>query len=234
MKNSPALPGGLSKSKPTWENISKMFPTSAFLFPWHRQIAAGRMPMDNSASVMAQCPGENSFAIPDSNLRSEGRHAKPNGTGLRVLLVEGDTDSAECTSLLLQIDGHQVQVAQNGQAALQMAQAAPPDVVLLEIRLPGMDGWEVARGLQERATEKKPICIAFTTCGTEADQRRSKEAGIHLHLVKPLQSGHLRTVLRRFQNIIKDGELAPSLPKANCVIETTLESKIAQSVSVKP
>ena len=139
----------------------------------------------------------------ESELRSEERNTKPNGTGLRVLLVEGDTDSAECTSLLLQIYGHQVQVARHGQAALQMAQADPPDAVLLEIRLPGMDGWEVARRLQEQATKKKPFCIAFTTCGTEADRRRSKEAGIHLHLVKPVAPGYLRTILRRFQTIIR-------------------------------
>ena len=144
----------------------------------------------------------------ESELRSEGRNTKPNGTGLRVLLVEGDTDSAECTSLLLQIYGHQVQVARNGQAALQMALADPPDAVLLEIRLPGMDGWELARRLQEQATKKKPFCIAFTTCGTEADRRRSKEAGIHLHLVKPVAPGSLRTVLRRFQNIIRSAEAA--------------------------
>ena len=186
--------------------------------------------MDNSVSIMAQCPGENSLDLQESHLRSEGthavpmiRHAKPNGTGLRVLLVEGDTESAECTSLLLQIDGHQVQVAPNGQAALQMAHAGQPDVVLLEIRLPGMDGWEVARRLQKQATEKKPICIAFTTCGTQADQRRSKEAGIHLHLVKPLEPGHLRMVLRRFQNVIKVGELAPHCPKANRVIEKSVK-----------
>jgi CheY-like chemotaxis protein len=162
--------------------------------------------MDNSASIMAQGTGENSLAIPEKDLRSEGRNTKPNGTGLRVLLVEGDTESAECTSLLLQIDGHQIRVARNGQAALQMAQADPPDVLLLEIRLPGMNGWEVARRLQEQATKKKPFCIAFTTCGTEADRRRSEKAGIDLHLVKPEAPGYLRTVLRRFQNIISSDE----------------------------
>jgi CheY-like chemotaxis protein len=161
-----------------------------------------------------------SLAIPESDLPSEGRqafpkgrNAKPHGTGLRVLLVEDDKDSAECTSLLLQIEGHQVQVARNGQAALQMAQADPPDVVLLEIHLPGMNGWEVAKALQQQATEKKPICIAFTTCGTEADQRHSKEAGIDLHLAKPLEPGYLRAVLRRFQEIIRSDEAAQETTK---------------------
>lgn len=64
-------------------------------------------------------------------------------SGLRVLLAEGDANNAECMTLLLQMQGHRVQVARSCPSALQMAQADPPDVVLLEIRLPEMDGWEV-------------------------------------------------------------------------------------------
>jgi DNA-binding response OmpR family regulator len=87
-----------------------------------------------------------------------------------------------------------------------MTLAEPPDVLLLEIRSAGMDGWELARRFRERAAEKKPFCIAFTTCGTEADRRRSEEAGINLHLVKPLAPGSLRTVLRKVQSIIRSEE----------------------------
>jgi len=126
--------------------------------------------------------------------------------GLRVLLAEGNAGNAEFMTVLLEADGHQVQVAPNGPAALRLAQAYPPDVILLEIRLPGMDGWEVARRLLEQPSGKRPFCIAITSCGTEADRRRSKEAGIDLHLLKPVDTRCLRTVLRRLQAILGWGE----------------------------
>ena len=212
MKGNPALPGGSLQSKPTWGYISKCSPRRLFFrFRWQMQVARSREDADGQLRF-DHGPGERPALRGETRL-PKGRNAKPNGTGLRVLLVEDDKDSAECTTLLLQIDGHQVQVARNGQAALQMAQADSPDVVLLEIHLPGMDGWEVAKALQEQATEKKPICIAFTTCGTEADQRHSKEAGINLHLAKPLEPGYLRAVLRRFQEIIRSDEAAQETTK---------------------
>jgi len=107
---------------------------------------------------------------------------------MRMLLAEGVTGNAEVMKVLLEADGHQVQVAPNGPSALRLAQAHTPDVVLLEIRLAGMDGWEVARRLQWQSAEKKPFCVAITSIGTEADRRRSVEAGIDLHLLKPLDN----------------------------------------------
>ena len=68
-----------------------------------------------------------------------------------------------------------------------------------------MDGWEVARRLHEKPPGKRPFCIAVTSYTTEADRRRSEEAGIDLHLAKPLKPGYLRQVLRRFQTIIRPG-----------------------------
>jgi two-component system, OmpR family, response regulator len=127
-------------------------------------------------------------------------------TGLRVLLAEADAASAEFMTLLLQMDGHQVHVARTGPSALEMAQAAPPDVVVLEIGLPGMDGWDVARRLKEQASEKRPFIIAVTTYCTEADRRRSAEAGIHLHLSKPVKFAELRKVLRRLYAIMEPAE----------------------------
>jgi CheY-like chemotaxis protein len=74
----------------------------------------------------------------------------PNGDGggLHVLIVDDDRDTAECTALLLRGFGHRVQVACDGPSACQAAVSKPPDVVLLDLTLPGIDGWEVARRLQ--------------------------------------------------------------------------------------
>jgi CheY-like chemotaxis protein len=136
--------------------------------------------------------------------RRNGCRGEPvaRGTGLRVLLAESDAASAECMTLLLQLDGHRVRVARTGPAALEMARNDPPDVLLLEIRLPGLDGWEVVRRLREVPAERLPFCVALTCRGTGADRRRSAEAGIHLHLVKPLPPGFLRALLRRFQSVL--------------------------------
>ena len=135
----------------------------------------------------------------------KGPTAHP-GIGLWVLLAEGDAGNAEFMTVLLEADGHQVQVAPNGPSALRLAQAHPPDVVLLEVRLPGMDGWEVARRLREQATEKRAFCIAITGSGTEADRRRSQQDGIELHLLKPVDTRYLRTILKQFQAILGLGE----------------------------
>jgi DNA-binding response OmpR family regulator len=106
-------------------------------------------------------------------------------------------------ALLLSMNGHAVRVANDGQAALDETQADQPDVVLLDIGLPGsMDGYEVAKRLQERTVEKKPLLIALTGFGSEADQRRSVEAGIDLLLLKPADTDGLLGLLKRFQRII--------------------------------
>jgi CheY-like chemotaxis protein len=122
--------------------------------------------------------------------------------GLYVLLVEDDPGTAESTALFLRECGHRVRVACDGPAACQAAVSQPPDVVLLDLALPGMDGWEVARRLQEPAWEKRPLLIAVTGHDREEAHRRSLHAGIDLHLAKPVDPGFLRQLLARFCRII--------------------------------
>ncbi len=123
-------------------------------------------------------------------------------TRLRVLVVEDHADTAASLALLLRLDGHEVRVAPDGPAALRAAHESPPDVALLDIRLPGMDGCDVARRLLERAAEKKPLLVALAGCGREQDRRRAAEAGIDLYLLKPMDPEALRRLLRRFQGIM--------------------------------
>lgn len=130
---------------------------------------------------------------------------KCNGDGLHILIVEDDPNTAECLALVLRHYGHQVQVAGDGPSACQVSQTSPPDVVLLDLGLPGMDGWEIARRFRELSLEKMPFLIALTGHGREEDRRRSLKAGIDLHLVKPLDPESLRQTLERFYRIIKPG-----------------------------
>jgi CheY-like chemotaxis protein len=124
------------------------------------------------------------------------------GGALYILLVEDDPDTAESTAMFLRECGHRVQVASDGPAACQAAASQPPDVVLLDLALPGMDGWEVARRLQEPAWEKKPLLIAVTGHDRKEDYGRSLTAGIDLHLAKPVDLNFLRQLLARFCRII--------------------------------
>lgn len=131
------------------------------------------------------------------------------------MLVEGDANNADFMTILLQQDGHRIQIARTGPAAVHLAKFDPPDVVLVEIRLPGMDGWQVVKRLREQASEKKPFWIAVTSCSTMADRLRSEEAGFDLHLVKPVEFAYLRTLLKKFQAIIRSDEGGPERSTAD-------------------
>ena len=124
-------------------------------------------------------------------------------SGLRILVVEDYVDSALSLKLLLRALGHEAEVAYNGPTAVASAKNNEPDVVILDIGLPGMNGWEVAQALQKEATRKRPFFIAVTGFGTDEDKRRSAEAGVDLHLIKPVDPEDLAAVLRRFQRVIK-------------------------------
>jgi PAS domain S-box-containing protein len=107
------------------------------------------------------------------------------GPSRRVLVVDDNHDAAEALALLLGLLGHQVRLAHDGPAALEAAEAQVPDVVLLDLGLPGMDGFEVARQLRTRAALRQARIVALSGYGQASDRQRSKEAGFDHHLVKP-------------------------------------------------
>jgi PAS domain S-box-containing protein len=104
----------------------------------------------------------------------------------RVLVVEDNIDSAQTLATLLTLHGHEVQTAYEGLAALAAAETFHPDVVLLDIGLPGMDGYEVARELRRRNPTGRTILVALTGYGQESDRRAAEEAGFDRHFVKPM------------------------------------------------
>jgi CheY-like chemotaxis protein len=142
--------------------------------------------------------------MPDVELHSaEAEVIDPHQKGLFILVVEDDEETAHTTAALLQSYGHEVQLALDGATALRAAQEHPPDVVLLDIGLPELDGYEVAKLLYRRLPHaRRPLLIAVTGLGQAEDCRRSYEAGIDLHLVKPLDPGQLLGVLSRFQQLM--------------------------------
>ncbi|HSK75105.1 MAG TPA: ATP-binding protein [Thermoanaerobaculia bacterium] len=115
--------------------------------------------------------------------------------GLKVLVVEDNIDAAESLASLLRIWNHDVTVVHDGRSALDAARADPPEVVLLDIGLPGLDGYQVARKLREDLKLDNALLVAMTGYGQPEDRRRSHEAGIHHHFVKPVEPMVLRNLL---------------------------------------
>ena len=103
----------------------------------------------------------------------------------RVLVVDDNTDAAESVASLLELAGHDVRVAANGATALDMARVHEPEVIVLDLGLPGLDGLEVARALRRQPVPRPPLLIALTGYGSDGDRERTREAGFDLHLVKP-------------------------------------------------
>ena len=117
-----------------------------------------------------------------------------NGGGQRVLIVDDNADAADTLEMVLRSLGYETRVAHDGAAALELAPAFRPHFVLLDIGMPGLDGYEVARRL--RAIEGPAMrIIAITGWGQEADRQRSREAGFDVHLVKPVEPAELVKVL---------------------------------------
>ena len=113
----------------------------------------------------------------------------------RVLIVDDNRDAARTLELLLRSLGHETRVAYDGAEALAAAPSFEPHVVLLDIGLPGIDGYEVARRLRAMRELERVRIVAITGWGQEADRQRSREAGFDLHLVKPVDPNELARIL---------------------------------------
>jgi PAS domain S-box-containing protein len=115
----------------------------------------------------------------------------------RILVVDDNLDSAESLATLLQFSGHEVRVAHDGPGALAAAKQFLPDVVLLDIGMPGMSGYQVARRLREEPALRHMTLVAQTGWGQEEDRRRAKDAGFDHHLVKPVVLRELHELIAR-------------------------------------
>jgi signal transduction histidine kinase/DNA-binding response OmpR family regulator len=124
-----------------------------------------------------------------------GESAAAPRAGCRVLVVDDNVDAADSLGMLLRLGGCEVRLAHDGPAALEAAQAFRPQVVVLDIGLPGMDGYEVARQLRTLPSTRHSVLAAVTGYGRDEDRARSREAGFDYHLVKPVDLDMLQAVL---------------------------------------
>ncbi|MES2793402.1 MAG: response regulator [Planctomycetota bacterium] len=112
-----------------------------------------------------------------------------------ILVVDDNVDSADTMARLLQISGHRVHVAYDGKTGLTAAQSFEPNIILLDIGLPGMDGYAVARQLREHPATKDVLLIAMTGYGQHKDELRARQAGFDHHLIKPVEFNVFESIL---------------------------------------
>lgn len=123
--------------------------------------------------------------------------SEQHGRSLRILVVDDNADAAEVLVALLEMDGHELRVAYDGPQALELAEHFMPEVVFLDIGMPGMSGLEVARNIRARPTLAHVTLIALTGWGGDADRAASTSAGFDYHLTKPSNFDDISALLKR-------------------------------------
>jgi DNA-binding response OmpR family regulator len=125
------------------------------------------------------------------------------GRGKRILVVDDNKDAARSLATLLQLERHETRTAGDGAEGVQQAIEFNPDVVLLDIGLPKLDGYDVCRAIRKHRLGSQPLIIALTGWGQEDDRRRSREAGFDSHLVKPVDCQELIRMIESLSPVSK-------------------------------
>lgn len=120
---------------------------------------------------------------------------KSDKRGFRILVVDDNHDSAMSLAMMLSIMGHDTRTAHDGESAVATAETFLPDVVLLDIGLPKLNGYEVAQRIREQSWGRSMFLIAVTGWGQEEDRQRSTEVGLNVHMVKPVEPAALERLL---------------------------------------
>ena len=137
-------------------------------------------------------------------------------TSFCVLVADDNPDTVETAAVMLSLHGFRVLTARDGQEALRLAAADPPAVVLADLTMPRMDGYELARRLCETGG-RPPVLVAVTGRATEGDRRKWSEAGFDLHLAKPVAPAVLVGLLKRIRDSFEahDGEASDLVTPAS-------------------
>jgi signal transduction histidine kinase len=150
-----------------------------------------RLPLFIREQVESGQPLQQLSALEQSMTNAEG----PTRTQRRILVADDNNDALESLATLLQLSGHEVYTAANGAIALESAEQHRPEVALLDIGMPKLDGYEVARRIRAQPWGQRITLVALTGWGQDSDRRRSQEAGFDSHLVKPLDLDKLTELL---------------------------------------
>ena len=153
-----------------------------------------RLPVSDAGAVagVPEAPVKERDAVTASRAATEDRPAGP----MRILVVDDNIDAADSTAMLLSLDGYETHSVHSARAALEAVTAIKPDVVLLDIGLPEMDGYDVARQLRALSDGASATLIALTGYGQPSDRERATEAGFDQFLVKPVEPAVLNGLLQ--------------------------------------
>jgi CheY-like chemotaxis protein len=146
--------------------------------------------------IVLPCISEVSQA--DEAAKEEALQKPAVSEGRRVLVVDDNVDAAESIAVLLRMEGHEVKTVSDGQQALASAQVFAPSVVVLDIGLPGMDGYELARRMRQLPETRKALFIALTGYGQKEDRAQAAAAGFQHHFIKPADPRAIHTVISQF------------------------------------
>jgi CheY-like chemotaxis protein len=119
----------------------------------------------------------------------------------RILVVDDNQDAADTLATLLKMLGHDTQKTHDGLQALKAAEDDRPEIILLDIGMPGMSGYDVCRRIRQQPGGREIVIIAVTGWGQEEDRRNSHAAGFDYHLVKPVELSALRAVFAEFEHL---------------------------------
>jgi CheY-like chemotaxis protein len=125
---------------------------------------------------------------------------KPATERFRILVVDDNHDSALSLAMMLSIMGHETRTAHDGESAVATAESFLPEVILLDIGLPKLNGYEVAQLIREHAWGASMFLIAVTGWGQEEDRQRSSEVGLNVHMVKPVEPAALEKLLSELRS----------------------------------
>jgi signal transduction histidine kinase/ActR/RegA family two-component response regulator len=131
-------------------------------------------------------------------------------TARRILIVDDNADAAASLATLLELTGNETEIAHDGVEAVEKAAAYGPDMILLDIGLPKMNGYDACRAIREKQWGKKVVVVALTGWGQDVDRRRSKEAGFNGHLVKPVDHATLMNLLASLSAAVPPASAAPA------------------------
>ncbi|HEV2950319.1 MAG TPA: ATP-binding protein [Gemmataceae bacterium] len=159
------------------------------------------------SEFLLQLPAMKEAPPPASQLEQESHVS---ASSRKILVVDDSLDGARSLSMLLEILGHEVRTVHDGPMALAEAEKFLPEVVLMDIGLPGMDGFEVARRMRQDHGMKDTTLVAITGYGQDEDRRRSHEAGFDAHLVKPIDPKDLNHLLASFGTKAKIQQASPA------------------------
>jgi signal transduction histidine kinase len=138
---------------------------------------------------------------------ASGQDASPHRLVRRILIADDNRDALDSLAQLLSMAGHETHTAADGLQAVEVAVALQPDLILLDIGMPGLDGYEVARRIRSQTWKRRPTLVALTGWGQDSDRTRSREAGFDAHWVKPLDLDRLWNLM---ESLPAEGAVPPA------------------------